>query len=152
MFGLKPIELNRIDGLYLLDIPSKGRGVFCKRDIKQGEIIEIAPSVVLDRKEIEDISLAHYAFETDNLSKSLMASLKVKKPEETACIILGITSICNHSNNPNASWDDINELYTVYFKLEAMVDIPKNTEICVSYGDDWFNVRNYIKNGKKIKK
>ena len=82
------IEVKRVKG--------KGRGVFARRLIRQGEVIERVPMLVLTAEEFEDrlagTSLANYCFAW---SRGTMA------------LALGYGSLYNHSFRPNARYDDV---------------------------------------------
>ena len=75
------------------------------------------------------------------MSKSLKSSLGVKSEEEVSLLAMGVSSFCNHSPYPNLEYNQIKTLYTIYFKLVATVDIAKDTELCISYGKNWFAAR-----------
>ena len=54
---------------------------------------------------------------------------------------MGVISYCNHSEDPNAEvqWEEHDG--TLYHLVKALRRIPKNTEICTTYGDGWFDDR-----------
>lgn len=140
--------LDRIKGLYIKDTAAKGRGVFCRRDIEEGEIIEISPALVLDERataNAEKTILNDYKFKLGDLSKSLRAHFGIKDPKKGCCIVMGLMAFCNHDENPNADiyWEE--DEGTLYHFLEAAQDIPKNTEICTNYGRGWFAKRHQIR-------
>lgn len=147
MFAKQDVEMIRRDGLYLKDIPSKGRGLFCKEDIKAGEVIEVTPLYVFNGSkhyaEIEELGLGDYVFGANNVSRNIKALMKAKSEEQLCGMPLGVALFCNHSSKPNAATRLINKRYTSYFQLEAKEDIVKNTEICISYGKSWFLHRKF---------
>jgi SET domain-containing protein len=51
-------------------------------------------------------------------------------------------SMYNHQDDPNSKWDILNDKQ---IKLTALKDINENDEITVSYGDGYWNSRNYNK-------
>lgn len=146
MFFQKDIELVRKEGLFVKDLPNKGRGLFCKQDIKEGEIIEVTPSYIFDHEKcgdfLNDSNLSDYIFHASReVSKSLKA---IEKYSDNLSILpLGISLMCNHSPHPNAIYRQIVTRYTIYFELKAKLGIPKNTEICISYGNNWFTKRKF---------
>jgi hypothetical protein len=130
--------LDRKGGLYLKEVPGKGRGVFCKTDIARNEVLEVTPSVILDGKATDYTDktlLANYTFRVGRTKG-------VKNPAASCSVVMGILSFCNHGEQPNATieWEEIEG--TVYYILRATRKIPKDTEICTSYGDGWFEDRN----------
>jgi hypothetical protein len=140
----KRITLNRKKGLYLKHAGHKGRGVFCTSRIKKGEVLEVTPALILNKKETERVDktlLINYTFTTGKISKRLHKIAGLKSHADASSVIMGITSFCNHSEQPNAEvlWEEMGS--TLYFSLRAIRPIPKNTEICTTYGDGWFNDR-----------
>ena len=140
----KKIKLDRKKGLYLADAGHKGRGVFCATDIKKGEVLEWTPTLILNDKEsadIEDTTLANYVFQIGGISKSLRKKLKIKNIKDCTGVIMGIISYFNHDEKPNAEieWEEHNG--TLYHYVKALKNIPRNTEICTSYGKTWFKDR-----------
>ncbi|MEC2159374.1 SET domain-containing protein [Virgibacillus halodenitrificans] len=115
------------------DTGKYGRGVFALVDLREGELIEAAPAVVLsksDRKLIKETKLVEYFF-----------NWKRKKP----AIALGYGSLYNHSYTPNAKFVNNPEQITIDFY--ALKDIKKGEEISVNYNGDpddnsnvWFDV------------
>jgi SET domain-containing protein len=119
------IEVKRVRG--------KGRGVFARRAIRKGEVIEKVPMLVLTTEEFEDglagTSLAHYCFAWG---------------EGKAALALGYGSLYNHSYRPNARYDDVGP-QTKEFR--ALRDIAPGEEITVNYHGEprsraaiWFEV------------
>ena len=140
----KKFKLDRKKGLYLGDAGFKGRGVFCSTDIKKGETLEWTPTIILNEKEsddIEDTILANYVFQIGGISKALRTQLKLKDVKKCTGVIMGIISYFNHDNKPNAEveWEEYNG--TLYHYVKALRNIPKDTEICTSYGKIWFKDR-----------
>jgi hypothetical protein len=106
-----------------------GRGVFANTIYKKNDIIEICPAV-LSNKNIINGRLRDYIFgHNKDASKCLIA--------------FGYISIYNHQDSPNSIWNVINDKQ---IKLTALRDIKKGEEITVSYGDNYWNSRNYLKN------
>jgi len=141
-------KLDRKKNLYLKDTKQKGRGLFCKDPIKAGEILETTPAIIMNddaTNTIEDTILSNYVFKIGNISSKKRLQTGVKKIGDASCVVMGIASYCNHSEKPNAEilWDEENG--TLYYMLRAIRKIPPNTEICTSYGDDWFDDRHDMK-------
>ena|SRR5690606_10261123 len=145
MSAQKALKLDRKNNLYLQDTGTeKGRGVFCTTAIKAGEDIEVTPALILNEAANEHANktiLSNYVFVVGNISKKLRQKSAIKNVKETSCVIMGIASFCNHDENPNAEilWEEREG--SLYYILRATRDIPANTEIVTSYGDDWFDER-----------
>ena len=140
----KAPRLNRKKGLYLKQVPGKGRGVFCDTAIKKGEILETTPALIINEKEtthVDKTRLVDYTFGADGISKEIRKRKKIKDPSLASCVIYGVTTFCNHDEKPNAQviWEEHNG--TAYHSLKATRNIPANTEICTSYGEGWFEDR-----------
>ncbi len=140
----KRVLLDRKQNLYLKNTARKGRGLFCSDSIAAGEELEFTPALILheqDNLRAEKTILNNYVFTTGKISKKMQTELRIKKPAKTSCIVMGIASYCNHDETPNAEvvWQERNG--TLYYILQATADIPPDTEICTSYGDDWFDNR-----------
>lgn len=137
------VPLGRKAGLYLKNTRHKGRGVFCVTRIEPGEILEVTPALLLNEKETDfadNTILLNYTFQTGPLSKSLRRQAKLGRGDGTS-IVMGIASFCNHSQTPNAEVQWLEKGGTLYYQLVATKKIPKHTEICTSYGDNWFRER-----------
>lgn len=115
--------------------PGRGRGVFATAPIGKGEIIELAPVIVIPAEQwhhVEPTVLALYIFNFG--------------PEgEHAAIALGYGSLYNHSYAPNAEYKKCWEERLIHFT--ALQNIAESDEITVNYngspGDRsevWFNV------------
>jgi uncharacterized protein len=105
------IEVKRVKG--------KGRGVFARRLIRRGEVIERVPMLVLTAEEFEDrwagTSLANYCFAWGR---------------GTMALALGYGSLYNHSYRPNARYDDVGPQTK---EFTAVRDIAPGEEITVNY-------------------
>ena len=108
------IEVRRING--------KGRGVFARRPIRGGEVIERVPVLVLPVTEVKDGSgwdgLAGYCFDWGDGKLALA---------------LGYGSLYNHSYRPNARYDDVGRRTKLF---TALRDIKSGEEITVNYNGD----------------
>ena len=117
----------------------KGKGVFSKKNIAKGVIIDIAHIILISNKDwdlIEDTVLSNYSFEWDEFKY---------KGEYESAISLSISQFINHSYNPNVK-------YRYKYKNKAIEyitirDISKGEEITVNYNGEsfdkspvWFNV------------
>jgi SET domain-containing protein len=121
----RAVEVRRVKG--------KGRGVFARRPIAEGDVIESCPVLVMpaaDLRRGEDWThLGDYCFEWG---------------EGTMALALGFGSLYNHSYRPNARYEDVAGPTKLFV---AVRDIAAGEEITVNYNgepDDaspvWFDV------------
>lgn len=100
----------------------KGRGVFANCRIRRGEIIEIAPVIVLSRREA-------------SLFKKLRRLCSFcycwgASGNQTA-FVLGFGALYNHSYSPNADHNPLTKRNTMVFR--ALRDIAPGEEITHNY-------------------
>jgi SET domain-containing protein len=119
------IEVKRTKG--------KGRGVFARRLIRKGELIEKVPMLVLPVEEFHD-----------GLGKTSLANYCFNWKEGTVALALGYGSLYNHSYRPNARYDDV---WPQTKEFTALRDIEPGEEITVNYNGKpkgrsavWFEV------------
>jgi uncharacterized protein len=119
------IEVKRIKG--------KGRGVFARRLIRRGELIEKVPMLVLPAGEFRD-----------GLGKTSLANYCFNWKEGTVALALGYGSLYNHSYRPNARYEDV---WPQTKEFTALRDIEPGEEITVNYNGKprsrsavWFEV------------
>ena len=107
------------DAIEVKQIKGKGRGVFARRLISQGEVIERVPVLVLPVAETKTPSgttrMSGYCFEWGR---------------GTVAVALGYGSLYNHSYQPNARYDDESGKTKVF---SALRDIAPGEEIVVNY-------------------
>lgn len=118
---------------------NKGKGIFAKKNIVKGVIIDIAHVILISNKDwdlIEDTGISNYSFEWDDPNCI---------GEYESAISLSISQFINHSYNPNVK-------YRYKYKNKAIEyitirDISKGEEITVNYNGEsfdkspvWFNV------------
>lgn len=115
----------RLHHLYIDITENKGRGVFANEKIDAGDIIEIAPVIVMtaDERKLLDQTLLHdYIFEWGS--------------EKNQCAMaLGWIPVYNHSYRSNCE-------YFMDFEEEAMFvkavrDIDAGEEITINYNGNW---------------
>jgi uncharacterized protein len=127
------MALTQSDSIELRRVKGKGRGVFARRPIRGGEVIERVPVLVLPVTEAEDGSswdgLAGYCFDWG---------------EGKLALALGYGSLYNHSYCPNARYDDVGRRTKLF---TALRDIEPGEEITVNYNGEprsrsavWFDV------------
>src|SRR4051794_28716839 len=97
----------------------KGRGVFARRPIRKGEVIERVPVLVLEeedyRKGMDGTLLAGYVFAWG---------------EGQIALALGYGSLYNHSYRPNARYQDVPPRTKQFVALRA---IRAGEEVTVNY-------------------
>ncbi len=105
-----------------------GLGVFARKAIKKGDVIERCPYIIVDDDDLK---------ETNRLNDYLFTSPDDK--DDYLCV-LGFGMLYNHGSNPNAEWqidDDDNRLICFTAKL----DIKKGDEIIHDYGGEYWHSR-----------
>jgi SET domain-containing protein len=116
------MPLTQSDMIEVKRVTGKGRGVFARRRIRAGEVIERVPVLVFPIAALDDAmdgpGLDAYCF---LWSRS------------TVALALGYGSLYNHSYRPNATYDDEGRRTKVF---KALRDIPAGEEITVNYNGD----------------
>src|SRR5947209_6931733 len=119
------IEVKRVKG--------KGRGVYARRLIRKGEVIERVPVIVM--------SLDEYA---RGVAETVLKDYVFNWDRGKVALALGYGSIYNHSYKPNARYDDVGPLTK---QFTALRDIMPGEEISVNYNGEprsrarvWFEV------------
>lgn len=97
------------------------RGVFAKANIKKGEVIEICPVILAPTGDFS------------NLNKSILVEyfFYFGKKKDRMAIALGMGSLYNHSENPNARYKLNAKDATITFS--AIKNIKKDSEISFNY-------------------
>lgn len=97
------------------------RGVYARRDIKKGEIIERCPIIEVPKND------------TSNLKESVLVAyfFYFGKNKEQVAIALGFGSMYNHSDKPNTTYKIKRKDKIIDFI--ALDDIKKNDEITFNY-------------------
>jgi SET domain-containing protein len=109
------VGLKQTDKIEVRRAGRKGRGVFARRPIRKGEVIERTPVLVLPA----GAALGDYCFEWG---------------EGTWALALGYGSLYNHSYHPNARYDDEDAGRVKVFT--ALRDIRPGEEILINYNGD----------------
>ena len=111
----------------------KGRGVFAQKRFLKGEIIERVPVVVIPAEQVEF------------LDKTILGNYYYDWEDKAAAIALGLSSLINHSYNPNTYY--VKKFADQELDLIAYRDIEVGEEITANYNgspDDkspiWFEV------------
>lgn len=129
---------NAMKNIYVKSTNKKGRGVFAKRNLPKGTIIEIAPVIVLPKT---DSVWEHNESILDNYYYAWKVNGK-----DACALALGYGSLYNHSYNPNAQYNQ--DYKNERLKIVAIKDIEEDQEITVNYNGDpkdkskvWFDVK-----------
>jgi SET domain-containing protein len=111
----------------------KGRGVYARRLIRKGEVIERVPVLVM--------TLDEYA---KGLAETVLKDYCFNWGQGKVALALGYGSIYNHSYKPNARYEDVGPLAK---QFTALRDIRPGEEISVNYNGEprsrarvWFDV------------
>ena len=116
------MPLRQSDAIEVKRVVGKGRGVFARRAIRDGEEIERVPVIVLPGGTIDEgpegSRLPDYVFTWG---------------KKTLALALGYGSLYNHSYRPNARYDDLGDRTKVF---TAIRDIAPGEEITVNYNGD----------------
>ncbi|WP_435021466.1 SET domain-containing protein [Tundrisphaera sp. TA3] len=128
--GFEPpdaVEVKKAEG--------KGLGVFARRPIGKGELIERAPVLLMSDKEY-----------CSGVDKTLLAGYVFAWGEGQIALVLGFGSIYNHSYKPNARYDDDADEPKAKEYI-AIRDIAAGEEITINYNGSptsrakvWFDV------------
>ncbi len=113
--------------------PRGGRGLFATKRIRRDALLMDAPLLLIpgeQRAGLQATIVDDYVYEWD--------------PDGTAALVLGVSSMCNHSEQPNAYLWLVPD--TESAELWSLRPITKDEEITVSYraeGENtplWFDV------------
>jgi SET domain-containing protein len=125
--------------LRIAHFPGKGRGVLAAEAIRPGEVIEVAPVLVLTPREKPELGrpvLGEYSFEWGTGPDD-------DGPYDIHALALGYGALYNHAPTPNARYEHDYQLPALRFI--ALRDIAEGEEITINYhgetGDDeklWF--------------
>lgn len=100
----------------------KGRGVFANCRIRKGEIIEVAPVIVLSRQEEMVLSKMRRIY---NFCYNWGSN------EKQTAFVMGCGSFYNHSYDPNITHYNLPKQKVVVFR--ALRDITKGEELTHNY-------------------
>ena len=127
---MRPIPNHRIE---IRSSPTRGRGVFARKAIAPGTLIEAAPVIVVpagDCQALDQTTIHDYYFHWDG------------DPEGTGrgALGLGLVTLCNHARRPNARVERNFARRTL--DLIATGSIAPDEEVTIDYGCTlWFEPR-----------
>jgi len=100
------------------------RGVFAVDYIEEGEVIEVAPLLFVEKKDVQNTPLMDYVF---------------KIRDGVYAVAFGNASMYNHRNQPSARWkiDETRKEIT----FTAIRNIESGEEIFISYGKPYWQSR-----------
>lgn len=125
---MQKVYLTQKDHIEVRLTEDKGYGVFATKDIKEGDLIEKCYCIkAADTFYEVSFSLKDYTFNYPQGNQT----------DETVQVLpLGYGCIYNHSDTPNAKWENAEE--EMYFDFSAIKDIKAGEEICTYYGDSYW--------------
>lgn len=112
----------------LAQIPGKGRGVMALRGIQQGQVLEHAPASRFsadDRQAVNRTAVFEHYF-------VLPSEYRLGR-WVPGYIVFGLTSICNHAEDPNATVRWRENGLGLWADLEAIREIAAGEEVTVYY-------------------
>ena len=102
------------------------RGLFAKKDYKEGEVIEMCPTIKVDNNIDTSNDITNYLFSSHD--------------EKDTLVSFGYCSLINHSNDKwNCTWDVSDD--DKYVKMYALRDINKGEEFYSNYGNEYWKSR-----------
>jgi hypothetical protein len=107
--------------LRIVRVPGKGRGIVAGRSLAEGEVLEIAPVVVIPAGQwplAEQTILGRFCFTWD-------------EERGSAAVALGRGSLFNHSYTPNVAADKT--VSTRVIRFVAVRDIERGEELTINY-------------------
>ena len=125
-FEVNPINFIS-EHIYVAASGKGGRGVFTTADLKKNSIVEIAPVIVMSKKDrtfIDQTLLHDYIFEWGDRNNQ-------------CCMALGYVPLYNHSHRSNCE-------YEMNFKKQIITvktvrAIKEGEELTINYHGDWNN-------------
>lgn len=138
------ISCPRHKDIAIVNTPEKGRGVIATAFIPAGSLIESAPVIRMKRQDTEAIAdriLGTYVFEW-------IDEPKIRDDEDEdpgisvydSAVVLGLTSLFNHSDSPNSDFDV--DFTNQLINMKTIKDVHTGEELTYDYGCKlWFEVR-----------
>ncbi|MEM6265861.1 MAG: SET domain-containing protein-lysine N-methyltransferase, partial [Bacteroidota bacterium] len=117
-------QCNTNEMIAIINIPKKGRGIIAKKEILKETLIEMAPSSSFPAKQwplINETDVFKYCF--------VMPSEYKTKQEVNGYLVFGLSSLCNHSDTPNAYIEWVRDGISLWANLIALKDIQAEEEI-----------------------
>jgi len=117
-----------------------GWGVFATEFIKEGELVEMSPTIVIPKKLID---IAIWACQAEGMSNRdlVLDQYTIRWNDNLACP-LGWIGLYNHSDNNNAMF--VGEHEKSLIGILTVKDINPGQQVLVYYSDTWFTEKGYI--------
>jgi uncharacterized protein len=115
------------DAIAVKNTKGRGRGVFALTDLEEGALLEIAPVIVMEKKDrpLLDQTLLHdYIFEWGG-------------NKEQCCMALGYVPLYNHSYQSNCEYEMNFTKQTITIK--TIRPVAAGEELFINYNGDWNN-------------
>ncbi|QDU79035.1 SET domain protein [Polystyrenella longa] len=96
-------------------VKGKGRGIFARKFIPEGTVIEKVPVLVMQAEDTYGTFIEDYVFEWG---------------KDTVALALGYGSLYNHSYKANCRYEDVGRQSKAYI---AERDIEKGEEVTINY-------------------
>ena len=111
--------------LFISETINKGKGVFTKKKIAPGTLIEESPVIVMnaaDRVHLDQTLLHDYIFEWGN-------------DKDKCAMALGYLSVYNHSYTSNCEY--YMDFSTNTIQVKSIREIAAGEELTINYNGDW---------------
>ena len=105
------------DAIVVKRVKGKGRGVFARRPIAEGTVIERVPVILVPLPSVMEPG-------------SILSRFCFLRNRKTAALALGYGSIYNHSYHPNATYEEDGPEAMLF---RALSTIGKGEEITINY-------------------
>ena len=130
-------------------VKEKGRGIIATEIIKKKQVIETSPTHSFSknhRQFIDKTNLFAYYFVMPSEYQK-----KTKANKEDAYMVFGLSSFCNHSEDPNAKIHWFKNETGVWISLISIKNIAVNEEVTMSYAniEDYSLAHDFVDNKKK---
>ncbi|KAF4757625.1 hypothetical protein FOZ63_001822, partial [Perkinsus olseni] len=118
-------------------------GVFANADVAKGTVVEVCPTLGFTRKSISAADSTSSAVEGTRLEDYVYefpGECSHLNDDRILYLPLGFGSLYNHSDKPNLRYNIERTIdgRHVVMVMKATEDIPAGSELCVSYGDQWW--------------
>ena len=117
------------EALVVAGSASRGRGVFTNTDLKKNTVIEIAPVIVMSKKDrafIDQTLLHDYIFEWG-------------EKLEQCCMALGYVPLYNHAYKSNCQYEM--HYHKQVITIKTVRNIKAGEELFINYNGDWNNAK-----------
>jgi len=109
-----------------------GLGVFANKNFRTGQTVEVCPCIIVSDAELADqTELSNYAHFMEH------------KKDEYAIVTLGFGSLYNHSNKPNAEWEELEKEDRIFIVMKTIKPIRVDEEITIYYSEYYEELLEY---------